>query len=221
MIRLKRNGVVWVIVCVCVIGLLGSGCSEDARLAGAKVPHVKVGPVSDLGMTLDKDATPKQVAFMFLRAIRDDVLAGRDEEAREKALARQFDLCAPASICRFFPKATASERDEIVYRTVRLWAPTLGAYVGSFDFDWETAEARLRERAVKSSGGENASDQAHVLLEVADPSGDANASVIARLQLVRESGFWRVLRVGFLPQVRHVGSAPVRSTPTASAPVGS
>lgn len=211
------------------LALAGAGaaallaCSKDTTLRSETVRHVVVGPVTDQGIVLDKSATPKQVTFVLLKAIRDDVLADGDRKAREVALDREFDVCAPDAIFRQYRRFFGSypvERDESVHQCVRMWAPTLARYVGSFDFDWPTAQQHLFELKSRTSNTDDSQTVA-VLLEAADPDPNVvgDASVVIRIGLAQEDGFWRVTHVGFHPRVRHLGSASRSpSTPATTAP---
>ncbi len=180
----------------------GLGCSEDARLAGKAIPHVEVRTVEDQNITLSPEASPKQVAFVLLRAIRDDILAGEDLEAREKALDRQLAVCDPDYIhdlyLRFYGDRATTRRDEWVYGKVHVWAPTLAYYVDAFDFDLPTAEALMVE------GGDPvekwAGQTTHVDLPAGNPKDVGAADVIVRVRLHRpgeEQGHWRVFSIGF------------------------
>ncbi|UCG16813.1 MAG: hypothetical protein JSV19_02015 [Phycisphaerales bacterium] len=196
-----------------------SGCQRDATLTGANIRKAEVRVVTDQGLVLDEQATPTQVAFVLLRAIRDQVRAA-DTDAREKALQRQFALCAPETIYQahyqYYTRLIGSytaDRDETVYRVVRSWAPRVARYVGAFDFDWPAAEQRLVQSAV-GKGASDGNEISSVLVEAADPNGDPNASVVIKIDLTRESGFWRVRWIGFWRKTRHLG----RSAPSTSAP---
>jgi hypothetical protein len=191
------------------------GCKEDVMLHGAKIRHVEVGPVTDQGQVLDAEASPQQVTFVLLRAIRDDVLAGGDQEAREKAFQRQLDVCAAETIYKRYERQYDPfpvDRDESVYKVVHSWAPTLARYVGAFDLAWREAGQRF----VQGKGPQSASEEtATVFVEADDPDGDPNASVVVQISLTREKGFWRVSQVGFYPDRRRLAK---RTTQPSSQP---
>jgi hypothetical protein len=184
-------------------------CSKETVLRGETVRHVVVGPVTDQGIVLDENATPKQVTYVALKAIRDDVLADGDHEAREAAFDRELAVCAPDAIFRHYRRFFGSypvERDESVHKCVRMWAPTLDRYVGNFDFDWPTAQQKMLQLKPRTSSPDEG-QSVTVLLEAADPDPNVvgDASVVIRIELVQENGFWRVSHVGFHPRVRHLG----------------
>lgn len=186
------------------IGLVGGlGCREDARLAGRDIPHVEVRTVVDQGLSLGPEASPKQVAFALLRAIRDDVRAGADLDARHRALQRQLALCDPDYMydryIRFYGDRAVAQRDEWVYRKVNLWAPTLAYYVDALDFDLATAEPLMKEGSADKADNWPG-PTTYVDLPVAHPGGIDGADVIVRVRLHRhgdEDGYWRVFSVGF------------------------
>jgi hypothetical protein len=214
------------------LALAGAGavallaCSKETVLRGETVRHVVVGPVTDQGMVLDENATPTQVTYAALKAIRDDVLADGDREAREAAFDRELHVCAPDAIFQHYRRFFGSypvERDESVHKCVRMWAPTLDRYVGNFDFDWPTAQQKMLQLKPRPSNTEDGQSVA-VLLEAADPDPNVvgDASVVIRIELVQEDGFWRVSHVGFHPRIRHLNLAPrPPSTQATTAPLDS
>ncbi len=209
---------VWMVV---LVAAGATGCRQDTRLAGREVPHVTVRTVTDGNVVLDRSASPKQVAYALLRAIRDDVRA-TSAPARQEALRRQLDLCAPDAIFgkyqqvhqRTRPQYKA-DRDETVYAVVDSWAPTYAYYVDSFDVEWSQAEQAMVVQDRPKLADDAAAVEKYVLVEMADPSGDANAAAVAMLTLVKEGGYWRVLNVGFVPGRRHLAT---RTPPPTSAP---
>jgi hypothetical protein len=194
---------------MCIVNLIAAtfliatplGCSRDVRLAGKNVrKHVSVKPVTFYGQTLDETASPKQVAFAVLMAIRDDFLAANEME-REAALDKQFDLCAPTIIAQKY--RFGQTRDESVYQVVHRWTPTVSHYVGDFPTDWETAKKRLVAVSNKNAGGDEGSDT-QLVMEVNDPSGDPNARVVLAVYLTQEQKLWRATHLGFATSVRAI-----------------
>jgi hypothetical protein len=179
------------------------GCSRDVRLAGRAVPHVQVRAVSHYGLTLDSRASPEQVGFVLLRAIREDVEAKTAAE-REKALAVQFDLAA-ANVIQARNK-TKMARDEFIYNVVYRWAPTVSHYVAQFDLEWEKMQPRL-VRLDRAADQGAAPGECEVLMQLDDPGGDANAGAVLVVWLVQDSGLWRVTHLGFKPGMRKLQAA--------------
>jgi hypothetical protein len=169
------------------------------RLAGKNVrKNVAVKPVTLYGQTLDETASPKQVAYAVLMAIRDDFLAANAIE-REAALDKQFDLCAPTIIAQKY--RFGQTRDESIYQVVHRWTPTVSHYVGDFPTDWETADKRLVALRNKNAG-EGLETQ--LVIEVNDPSGDPNARVVLAVYLAQEQKLWRATHLGFATSVRSI-----------------
>ncbi len=180
------------------------GCGHDARLAGQKIRSPKVGTVTHYGVTLDRQAAPEQVAFVALRAIREDVSAKTDAE-RQAALDKQFDLCAANVLAA--KNVSSLPRDEFIHSVVYHWAPTVAHYVGDFETEWEKASARCVRResnpAKESKGG---ATEAEIAMQVRDPGGDPNASVVLLVWLAQDEGYWRVTHLGFDPTRRTMGN---------------
>ncbi len=206
------------------MGLAGAlvvvlGCNRDVRLAGRKVRSVTAHDVSHYGVTLDKAASPRQVTFVALRAVREDFLAANDTE-REAALDKQFDVCAADVINA--RNLTGLGRNEFIHNVVYRWTPTVSHYVHEFETSWERAEERLVVR--KKGSAKEPVDEAtecEVAMRVSDPNGDARADVVLLVWLARDGGYWRVVHMGFDPtrrSIRRVTSAePERSTEQADA----
>jgi hypothetical protein len=189
---------------VCGLAAWG-GCSRDARLTGHNIrKDVTVGPVTHYGVKLDKEASPEQVAYVALRAIREDFLSSSPEE-REAALDKQFDVSAAGVIAR--KNRTSRNRDEFVYQVVYQWTPTVSHYVHDFETDWKKAKARFVVNGPRPMRGTDANVmECEVLMEVADPTGDPNADVVMVIYLARDKGYWRVIHLGFDPTRRSLAA---------------
>lgn len=187
-----------------------SGCSRDARLAGKKLREVKVQTVTDQGLTLGPlaaeadnaqvEESVKQVTFVLLKAIRDDVKAGGDVAAREAALDRQFAVAAPHRIYDSHARGlfrVVDTRDEAVHQTVQMWAPTLAYYAGEFDFDWPTASQRMQVAVTGKSDAKSEAPGRAVYLPLRDPNHPDDPARHARIELTRENGYWRVWWITF------------------------
>ncbi len=175
--------------------LILGGCNRDARLAGKNIPSVTVKPVTHFGVTLDESASPKQVAYVLLRAVRDDFLADTEAE-REAAMQVQFDVCAANVLAS--GNRTSTSRDEFIYDVVYHWTPTVSHYVGDFETEWSVAASRLvqTEPAPVSETGDGALE-CEVRMQLNDPGGDPNARVVMIIWMVQDEGMWRATHLGF------------------------
>lgn len=198
------------VLVACAAAALLSGCADEAWQVGRRIRNHEVKTVVDQGLTLDQEAEPAAAVFVLLQAVRDDFDAGDDVHAREAAFDRQLALCAPDHIySRAFRKNLG--RDDSVQRIVWRWAPILGHYRDDFPKDWESGRRRLvTDRTIEDQGPSGPLERTSVMLELASPTGDPNASVVAQFQLVREKGYWRVAQVGYLQGIRHLTPAHLK-----------
>lgn len=189
----------WIVAAAASLGLW-CACGGNAQLAGKSLRHPTVKSVSVYGLTLDQSASPEQVAFAVLRAIREDALAA-DPASREAALDKQFDLCAAEVMAS--RNRSSVPRDQYLHSVVYHWTPTVAHYAQALETEWEKAVARLVKRAIApSKDAKDANKEAEVLMQLADPSGDPKASVVLVVWMVQDGGFWRVTHLGFDPARR-------------------
>ncbi len=201
-VKLRIRG--WLGFALLLMMVIGGACSRDVRLAGRKIPTVEVRSVAHYGLILDGQASPTKVAYAALLAIREDLLAA-DKQTREAALDKQFDLCA-ANVIQD-KNRTSIDRDQYVYNVVYRWTPTVSHYVDNFDVDWETAKDRLVRRDIpQAQWSDPGVEECAVLMELDDPNGESNARVVLAVFLARDSGFWRVVHLGFDNQRRSIGN---------------
>ncbi|MFQ5413435.1 MAG: hypothetical protein ACE5E6_03155 [Phycisphaerae bacterium] len=178
------------------------GCRRNVRLADEHIRHATVRVVEHYGIRLDRDATPKQVAYVLLRAVYDDFRADTPAE-RDAAMDVEFDVCAADELAR--TNTTSMTRDEFITMVVRLWTPTLAHYVGSFPRSWEEADRRLVVSPIARAPRK--SEMVGVKMVAADPSGDPNADVVVVVWMVKDDRFWRVTHTGFDVGKRSIASA--------------
>lgn len=194
---------------VCGVLVAVSGCDRDVRLAGRKVRHIEVQTVNHYNMNLTEQASPEQVAYVALRAIVDD-FAATNKEQREAALQKQFDVAA-ANVIQSRNRTKLS-RDEFLYNVVNHWTPTVSHYVQSFDADWDAMKSRLVRRKINSgSSSDRDVSECGVTLVVDDPNGDPLARVVVVVWMAKDSGFWRVVHLGFDPNHRTIEKSAYRS----------
>lgn len=186
-----------------VIVVSGS-CRQETGPSRSGSEPLLARTVTDMGHTLDENAHFKEVAYVLLRAIKDDVEAGDDVVARQAAFERQLAVCAPDYI---FKRALmrALGREQAVRDIVWHWAPTLAHYKDDFPLDYQSFVDRSQFSRVAIGGDkESKQEKRDVRIELADPSGDPNASVVAGIRLEKENGLWRVSVVGFDRVKRHL-----------------
>ncbi len=198
-----KDKTAWVMLGIAASVVVLPGCSEQPRNTGDRIREtIEVRTVTHQGMTLDTSATPQQVVFALLQAVRDDFNAGDDRAAREEAFDRQLELCAPDHIYERSARTNFAQ-NRAVQRVVWKWTPILSHYIGDFPSTLAEAESRLIVQTPKHAGKQSDTWQT-AYIELADPGGEPNASVVAVIRLVREKGHWRVLQVGFAKQRRHL-----------------
>ena len=215
MIKQRYPGLPCAVVAVAAAAIL-CGCERDARLADHTLRDPEVKTVTHYGMTLDEKASPEQVAYVLLMALRDDFLAPTDEE-RQRALDVQFDLCAADTLEAW--NTGSLSRSEFIFEVVYHWTPTVSHYVNDFATQWEKAKTRLVATRPKPAKGPQADAmECTVMMELNDPSGDANARVVMLISLVQEKGYWRVRRIGFDPSRRTLKDRSTTPNPEKKAP---
>jgi len=195
------------------------GCEHDTRLAGQNVHDVEVQAVTMYGQSLDANATPEQVAFAALQAIREDVQAKTPQE-RQTALNKEFELAAADEIQARNHSSTS--RDEFIYNVVYRWTPTISYYVADFPKTWEQAEKRFGPRKFSPASATNSevtAKECELPIEVADPNSDPNASVVILIWLNRDHGYWRIMHFGF-DQSRRKIEVTSNANPTTVTPSG-
>ncbi|MCH7701433.1 MAG: hypothetical protein IID37_07070 [Planctomycetes bacterium] len=188
---------------------------EDPLIERVRSLTATVRTVTDAGLTLDENATPQQVVYALLQAIKDDVRAGNNQEERREAIDRQLALCAPQEIdLRFGGRRSIESREEGIYRVVRYWGAVVSYYVDDLDVNLETMTADMavstlpRGRANRTG----TSELRKVILTLVDPQApdDSRQRVRLRIDLAKESNYWRVCHVGYEP--RPVVKAPVTTS---------
>lgn len=184
-----------------LIPVVMTGCKRQARLADHQLRDPEVGAVSFYGRTLDQQATPEEVVYALLSAVRDDLQADSDD-AREAALDKQFDLSAANRIAE--RNRSSLSRQEFIYDYIYRWTPTISHYVKDFPTSWEEAKERLITTVPQPVGDDSDAMKCRVLLELDDPSGNPHASVVLMVQMVQDKGYWRVFGLEYDHQKRKI-----------------
>lgn len=210
------------------ICLAGAACLALAILGGCRrdldIPPMEVKTVDAYGVKLDTAASPKQVAYVLLRALRDDVEASQawDKAKKKQAFRTTFALAAFGAIKdklvnspELLNAADGNVAEAVArntYDAVDHWAPIAGHYVRSFEADVQAAMARMTE-VVAPDGrtGKVYVDVAH------DPQATQPAErqeVTLIIDVAREKGaegadYWRVIKLGYQPRMKVIAvSAP-------------
>ncbi len=204
-----------------VLSVLGGCRNQEAPPEDLK--PVVVGPVEMHGVSLGPDATPQQVTYVLMQALKETATAGRlrerDRERRKKLMENQLQLAAPQRIYRNLHAdaetagIAARQRDEAVYRIVKLWAPIVARYVDSFPADPAQGTAAMRLRWLDK---DKEKGDARVSYDVTDPVD--GSQVTLQVYLTQETGpdggakYWRVYRLGYVPFGQDDPAATRRAT---------
>ena len=213
------------VVCILLAAAL-AGC-QNQEAPPETLKAIVVGPVELYGLHLGAQATPQQVTYALMQALRDTAKAGQrhDRQAFKKGIEVQLQLCAPSRIysnvdINAAPAAAASpEQSAVVYKIVKLWAPIAARYVDCFEVDAAKAIAAMRAAQVSDK-------DVRVSYDVVDPTDQTR--VVFQVYLTQEPGtepghtsekFWRVYRLDYAPYGRGEGATrPASSRPAATRP---
>lgn len=195
------------------------GCGRDARLVGKELPtDLAVRSVTHYGLTLDEKATPKEVGFVLMRALREDFEA-KDKAARATAMNVLYDVTATNEVIALQPDGQSSA--ETIYTLVKQWTPTVAHYASQLPTEWEAAKDRfVATNPQPSKSGREGVMECQVLYQLEDPKGDPNGRVVLYGALVQDKGFWRVRSVGFVPNRRVLATKSKEATQTTDAESG-
>ena len=187
--------------CILLTSIHLCGCGRDARLVGKDLPtDLSVRTVTHYGLTLDEKATPQQVGFVLLRALREDYEAP-DKAARTAAMNVQYDITATNEVIALHPDGLPPA--ETIYSLVKQWTPTVAHYAAQLPTEWEKAKDRIvATNPQPSKTGREGMMECQVLYQLDDPKGDLNGRVVVYGALVQDKGFWRVRTVAFVPNRR-------------------
>lgn len=177
------------------------GCGRDARLVGKNLPtDLTIRPVTHYGLTLDDQATPQQVGFVLLRAMKEDY-DSKDPEARKAAMNILYDITAMDDILALNPSGL--DPADSIYTVVKNWTPTVSHYAAQLPTEWESAKDRLTAtKPQPTKTGRAGVMECQVLFQLDDPQGDPNGRAVFFGALVQDKGLWRVRSVGFVPNRR-------------------
>ncbi|MBP7933059.1 MAG: hypothetical protein KA354_00310 [Phycisphaerae bacterium] len=210
-----------------MVGLVGlalvmlGGCRRDLD-----IPPMEVKVVEAYGVKLDAAASPKQVVYVLLRSLRDDVEASQawDKAKKKRAFQTSFALAAFQAMSRrlmdnpaILTARKGGEADVAarhIYDAVDHWAPIVGHYIRSFEADEQAAMTKMTEvLAADGRTGRVYVDVAHDSQEE-DPAKAQSVTLV--IEMAREKGvdgseYWRVLKLGYQPRTKVITvSAPSR-----------
>lgn len=204
-----------------------TGCSAPDE----GIPPAEVKPVTAYGLRLDTTATPKQVAFVLLRSIADDVQAAQahDTTRQKEALRLTHSLAAYSTIAarigespnRPADAARSKARDRRLYTFVKDWAPIAAHYIRSFDTDVEAAGRKMVVANETPTSVHLLYDVCHDPAET-DPAKKQTATLAIELSRESVSGlsYWRVAKLAFASPKSHSKPATATRTAPASGPQG-
>ena len=174
------------------------GC-DDPTLAGSALEESEIpeGPLQAYGLTLDENASPRDVAYTALRLLKDEAAAlqRRDREQRRQIFVQCCQLAARDQLYEGYQQVL--KRDlmpveitptQAAQKLVMYWGPIIAHYVDSLEEDYEQATARMYER-VPPNG-----TRAWVLCDVTGRDGQP---ATVRIDLFDTPGGWRITRIGF------------------------
>ena len=164
--------------------------------------------VTSHGMTLDENATPEQVVWVLLSAIREDVRTKVNSPEWKDLMKLQ---CRLANVELLRSRADTSERgrhldrDGLFFGIVRGWAPALNYYAESFDDEFEAAKAKMTSKPINDP---RLSEKYHPIqvvnyvLQAAEFDGPVRRRRGVNIQFAlskTQNGYWRVYAVSLGP----------------------
>lgn len=182
--------------------LLAVGCARNSNPVPADYIPDELEPTEAYGMVLDAESSPRLVSWALLQALKADVEAGTDENARHAAWKVQCQLANAPAIEDFASQLIVQRHydpDEFAFDLITGWGPIVGYYVGYWDQDFESASTHM---SVIAGAKKDDYDIRHVEYAL-DSESDGGPpglmiGVTIRISLARgPSGFWRVYKVGY------------------------
>ncbi len=159
-------------------------------------------------MTLDENATPEQVVWVLLSAIREDVRTKVDTQDWNDLMKLQCQL-ANVELLRSRVDTAGRGRyldsDSLFFSIVRGWAPALNGYAEYFDDEFEAAKARMTSKPINDPRLPEKYHPIQVVnyvLQAAEFDGPVglNRGVNIQFALSRtQDGYWRVYAVSLGP----------------------
>ena len=164
--------------------------------------------VTSHGMTLDENATPEQVVWVLLSAIREDVRTKVNSPEWKDLMKLQ---CRLANVELLRSRADTSERgrhldrDGLFFGIVRGWAPALNYYAESFDDEFEAAKAKMTSQSKidpRLPEKYHPTQVVNYVLQAAEFDGPVRRRRGVNIQFAlskTQNGYWRVYAVSLGP----------------------
>ncbi|MCH8963553.1 MAG: hypothetical protein IIB58_01220 [Planctomycetes bacterium] len=184
--------------------VLACGCTDRRGQQVRDYVPASNDVVTSHGMTLDENATPEQVVWVLLSAIREDVRTKVNSPDWKDLMKLQ---CRLANVELLRSRADAAGRsqyldsDSLFFSIVRGWAPALNCYTESFDDEFEAAKARMTSKPINDPRLPEKYHPIQVVNYVlpaveSDGSACLNGGVNIQFALSKtQNGYWRVYAV--------------------------
>ncbi|MBN1342760.1 MAG: hypothetical protein JXQ73_08785 [Phycisphaerae bacterium] len=196
----------------------------DPTIPEELLRNYKVGTVEYYGVRLDEKASPRDVVYVLLSAVKDNFEAAKaptrqeQSEGVRKAREIQLAVAAPTGIMDLFLKGGAvlpgkdpeKEREKLILRTVLGWARTVGFYVDGIDLS--RRDTWLESIDKSNQGGP---ERATVRLE----ASKGRFQTVIVVQLIKESAHWRIYLVTLGSKMPRIMSKPIQAPTSAPKPV--
>ncbi len=188
--------------------ILACGCTDRRGQQISDYVPASNGVVTSHGMTLDENATPEQVVWVLLSAIREDVRTKVNTQDWKDLMKLQ---CQLANVELLRSRAGTAGRgrnldsDGLFFSIVRGWAPALNWYAESFDDEFEAARARMTSKPINDPRLPEKYYPIQVVnyvLPAAELDGPVcqNGGVNIQFALSKtQNGYWRVYAVSLGP----------------------
>ncbi len=194
--------------CIALGLLLAAGCRSDAPSPAREFlpPGNEVVVAYDL--TLDAQATPEQVAWVLLQALREDLRhpvgssPWREVMALECRLADVELLRAQLTGARL----TAEEREHFIYDLVKNWAAKVHYYAPGLEGEFAAARRRMTvAQAVDLKLPAGHQQVCQVAYTAGRDPADPPAAAVVVIKMSRSpADLWRVYQVHIQPPARPV-----------------
>ncbi len=184
--------------------ILACGCTDRRGPQVSEYVPASNDVVTSHGMTLDENATPEQVVWVLLSAIREDVrtkVNTQDWKDLMKLQCRLANVELLRSRVDSIGRGIKPDSDGLFFTIVRGWAPALNCYTDYFDDEFEAAKARMTSEPKNDTRLPEKYNPIQVVNYVlpaaeSDDPAQQNRGVNIQCALSRtQNGYWRVYAV--------------------------